>query len=97
MAAFEVADWAPDAGQLYRGFALRNIPRSELQRLSPGLRVVSVLRNVEGCRSYNRDFASRFVGRPSSLFVVAQKDDQGRINVEVAGDASLFARGQLDI
>ena len=39
----------------------------------------------------------RFVGRPSILFVVAQKDDQGRINVKVAGDASLFARGQLDI
>ena len=39
----------------------------------------------------------RFVGRPSTLFVVAQKDDQGRISVKVAGDASLFARGQLDI
>ena len=39
----------------------------------------------------------RFVGRPSSLFVVAQKDDQGRIKVKVAGDASIFARGQLDI
>ena len=39
----------------------------------------------------------RFVGRPSILFVVAQKDDQGRISVKVAGDASLFARGQLDI
>ena len=38
-----------------------------------------------------------FVGRPSLLFVVAQKDDQGRISVKVAGDASLFARGQLDI
>jgi trans-2,3-dihydro-3-hydroxyanthranilate isomerase len=39
----------------------------------------------------------RFVGRPSSLFVVAQKDDQGQINVKVAGEASLFARGQLYI
>src|SRR5690348_6847498 len=39
----------------------------------------------------------RFVGRPSCLFVVAEKDDQGQINVKVAGDASLFARGQLDI
>lgn len=39
----------------------------------------------------------RFVGRPSILFVVAQKDDRGRISVKVAGDASLFARGQLDI
>jgi len=39
----------------------------------------------------------RFAGRPSSLFVVAQKDDQGQINVKVAGEASLFARGQLYI
>jgi trans-2,3-dihydro-3-hydroxyanthranilate isomerase len=39
----------------------------------------------------------RFVGRPSTLFVVAQKDAQGRIRVKVAGDASLFARGQLEI
>jgi trans-2,3-dihydro-3-hydroxyanthranilate isomerase len=39
----------------------------------------------------------RFVGRPSCLFVVAEKDDQGRINVKVAGEASLFARGQLYI
>ncbi len=39
----------------------------------------------------------RFVGRPSILFVVARTDDQGRITVKVAGDASLFARGQLDI
>jgi trans-2,3-dihydro-3-hydroxyanthranilate isomerase len=39
----------------------------------------------------------RFVGRPSTLFVVAQKDDQGRISVKVAGDTSLVARGQLDI
>jgi trans-2,3-dihydro-3-hydroxyanthranilate isomerase len=39
----------------------------------------------------------RFVARPSILFVVAQKDGQGRISVKVAGDASLFARGQLEI
>jgi PhzF family phenazine biosynthesis protein len=39
----------------------------------------------------------RFVGRPSTLFVVAQKDHQGRISVKVAGDASIFARGQLRI
>ena len=39
----------------------------------------------------------RFVGRPSILLVVAEKDGQGRIGVKVAGDASLFAKGQLDI
>jgi trans-2,3-dihydro-3-hydroxyanthranilate isomerase len=39
----------------------------------------------------------RFVGRPSTLFLVAQEDTQGQINVKVAGDASIFARGQLEI
>ena len=39
----------------------------------------------------------RFAGRPSVLFVVGQKDVQGQTSVKVAGDASLFARGQLDI
>ena len=40
----------------------------------------------------------RFVGRPSTLFVVAQKKDtQGQISVKVAGDASIVARGQLEI
>jgi RNA polymerase sigma-70 factor, ECF subfamily len=48
MAVFEVADWAPNPEQLYRGFELRNILRSELQELQPGLRVVFVLRDVEG-------------------------------------------------
>lgn len=58
MAAFEVADWTANAGQLYRGFALRNILRSELQRLSPGLRVVFLLRDVEGSQSSGRRFLS---------------------------------------
>jgi trans-2,3-dihydro-3-hydroxyanthranilate isomerase len=39
----------------------------------------------------------RFVGRPSTLLVAAQKDDQGQVSVKVAGDASLFARGKLEI
>ena len=39
----------------------------------------------------------RFVGRPSTLLVVAEKDEQKRIRVKVAGDASLFATGQLCI
>jgi len=39
----------------------------------------------------------RFVGRPSSLFFVAQKVSQGRISIKVAGNACIFARGQLDI
>jgi RNA polymerase sigma-70 factor (ECF subfamily) len=46
--ALELADWAPNPEELYRGFELRNILRSELQELQPGLRVVFVLRDIEG-------------------------------------------------
>jgi len=46
--ALELADWARNPEELYRGFELRNILRSELQELQPGLRVVFVLRDIEG-------------------------------------------------
>src|SRR6266705_3293520 len=48
MAVFELADWAPNPEQLYRGSELRNILRSTLQDLLPGLRVVFVLHDIEG-------------------------------------------------
>jgi len=47
-AAFELADWAPNPEELYKAFELRNILRGELQELRPGLRVVFVLRDIEG-------------------------------------------------
>ena len=47
-AAFELADWAPNPEELYKAFELRNILRSELQELRPGLSVVFVLRDIEG-------------------------------------------------
>jgi RNA polymerase sigma-70 factor, ECF subfamily len=47
-APFEVADWAPTPEELYRGAELRNILRNELQQLRPSLRVVFVLRDIEG-------------------------------------------------
>jgi RNA polymerase sigma-70 factor (ECF subfamily) len=47
VAAFDVPDWAPSPEELYRGFELRKILRSELQELPPGLRVVFVLRDIE--------------------------------------------------
>jgi len=46
--ASELADWVLNPEELYRGFELRNILRSELQELQPGLRVVFVLRDIEG-------------------------------------------------
>jgi RNA polymerase sigma-70 factor (ECF subfamily) len=48
MAPFDVADWAPDPEELYTGSELRNILRRTLQELQPGLRVVFVLRDIEG-------------------------------------------------
>jgi RNA polymerase sigma-70 factor (ECF subfamily) len=47
MAPFDVADWAPNAEELYGRSELRNILRSELQELLPSLRVVFILRDIE--------------------------------------------------
>jgi len=43
-----VADWAPNPEELYRAVELREILRKTLQELGPGLRVVFVLRDIEG-------------------------------------------------
>lgn len=44
----DVEDWAPNPEQLYRATQLREILRATLQKLGPGLRVVFVLRDIEG-------------------------------------------------
>ena len=44
----EIADWAPNPEDLYRTVQLREILRKSLQKLGPGLRVVFVLRDIEG-------------------------------------------------
>lgn len=44
----DVADWAPNPEELYRAAELREILRKTLQELSPGLRMVFVLRDIEG-------------------------------------------------
>jgi RNA polymerase sigma-70 factor (ECF subfamily) len=41
-------DWAPNPEEIYSGSELRNILRSELQQLPANLRVVFVLRDIEG-------------------------------------------------
>lgn len=46
--AFEVADWAPNPEELYSGSELRSILRSELQQLPSSLKVVFVLRDIQG-------------------------------------------------
>lgn len=44
----DVADWAPNPEQLYRAAELQEILRKALQKLSPGLKMVFVLRDIEG-------------------------------------------------
>jgi RNA polymerase sigma-70 factor, ECF subfamily len=44
----DLADWAPNPEQLYRRAELRAILRKALQKLSPGSRMVFVLRDIEG-------------------------------------------------
>ena len=44
----DIADWAPNPEELYRAAELREILRKTLQELGVGLRVVFVLRDMEG-------------------------------------------------
>jgi RNA polymerase sigma-70 factor (ECF subfamily) len=44
---FDVADWAPNPEMLYRASEFREILITSLQRLSPALKVVFVLRDME--------------------------------------------------
>jgi RNA polymerase sigma-70 factor (ECF subfamily) len=44
----DVADWAPNPEELYRAAELQEILRKTLRELGPGLRVVFVLRDIEG-------------------------------------------------
>lgn len=44
----EAADWAPNPEQLYETSELREILRKTLATLSPGLRAVFILRDIEG-------------------------------------------------
>lgn len=44
----DVTDWAPNPEELYRATELKEILRETLQQLSHGLRVVFVLRDIEG-------------------------------------------------
>lgn len=48
IAPFDLGDWAPNPEELYAQSELRNILRAELQELRPGLRVVFVLRDIQG-------------------------------------------------
>ena len=45
---FEIADWAPNPEMLYTASELNGILEKNLRRLKPGIRVVFLLRDVEG-------------------------------------------------
>lgn len=45
---FDIADWAPNPEQLYGAVEMRKILRSQLQELQPNLRVIFILRDIEG-------------------------------------------------
>jgi len=45
---FQISDWRPNPEQLYGQVELRQILRTGLSRLRPTLRVVFVLRDIEG-------------------------------------------------
>jgi RNA polymerase sigma-70 factor (ECF subfamily) len=46
--AVQLQDWAPNPEELYRGSELQTILRNELQELPASLRVVFVLRDIQG-------------------------------------------------
>jgi RNA polymerase sigma-70 factor, ECF subfamily len=48
MLSLEIADWAPNPEQRYTASELKEILTKTLQELQPGLRVVFVLRDIEG-------------------------------------------------
>lgn len=45
---FEISDWAANPEDLYEASELRDILRSQLQKLSPNLRLAFILRDIEG-------------------------------------------------
>jgi RNA polymerase sigma-70 factor, ECF subfamily len=44
----EIADWVPNPEELYNSAELQEILRKTLKKLSPGLRAVFILRDIEG-------------------------------------------------
>jgi RNA polymerase sigma-70 factor (ECF subfamily) len=72
----EIADWAPNPEDLYRTAQLREILRKTLQKLGPGLRVVFVLRDIEG-------FSLEQTAEALGLSVVAVKAQSFRARLQL--------------
>jgi RNA polymerase sigma-70 factor, ECF subfamily len=72
----DVEDWAPNPEHLYRATQLREILRAALQKLGPGLRVVFVLRDIEG-------FSLQETAEALGLSVIAVKARSFRARLQV--------------
>jgi RNA polymerase sigma-70 factor, ECF subfamily len=72
----DVEDWAPNPEQFYGATQLREILRATLQKLGPGLRVVFVLRDIEG-------FSLQETAEALGLSVIAVKARSFRARLQV--------------
>jgi RNA polymerase sigma-70 factor (ECF subfamily) len=81
----EIADWAPNPEDLYQATQLREILRKTLQKLGPGLRIVFVLRDIEG-------FSLEQTAEALGLSVVAVKARTFRARLQLRERLSRYFR-----
>ena len=79
----DVEDWTPNPEQLYRATQLREILRATLQKLGPGLRVVFVLRDIEG-------FSLQETAEALGLSVIAVKARSFRARLQLREQLSKY-------
>jgi RNA polymerase sigma-70 factor (ECF subfamily) len=81
----EIADWAPNPEDLYQATQLREILRKTLQKLGSGLRIVFVLRDIEG-------FSLEQTAEALGLSVVAVKARTFRARLQLRERLSRYFR-----
>ena len=80
---FDVADWAPNPEMLYRVSEFREILITSLQRLSPALKVVFVLRDIE-------EHSQRETSEILNLTETAVKTRLSRARLQLREDLSKY-------
>jgi len=80
---FDVADWAPNPEMLYRASEFREILITSLQRLSPALKVVFVLRDIE-------EHSQRETSEILNLTETAVKTRLSRARLQLREDLSKY-------
>ena len=86
----DVADWAPNPEELYRATELQQILREALGKLGPGLRMVFVLRDIEGL---SLDETTEALGL--SLAAVKARSFRARLQIRERLSAYFHKGGQL--